>query len=166
MNVTHGVSFENKQKPTRPVESLPVSPRRRRCCLCRNPTLPSTNKDEFAVECFVLRIKKNIVSVREKKKYFIKLVKIKNTEDEQLSCANNRLGTTSPARDLSFYAKTFVVGGWLSRNALWVMTFLTPSTYVRPIDLKKENRSLFTALLLCFVLIFLKNIRKGKKTMN
>lgn len=50
------------------------------------------------------------------KKNLIKLVKIKNTEDEQLSFANNRLGTTSPARDLSFYAETFVVGGLAESN--------------------------------------------------
>lgn len=57
----------------------------------------------------------------------MKLVNIKNTADEQLPQADNQLGTTSPARDLSFYARTFAVGGWLGRKELWVMTFLTLS---------------------------------------
>lgn len=104
-------------------------------------------------------LKKNVVSVRGKK-YFIKLVKIKNTEDEQLSYANNRLGTTSPARDLSFYAKTFVVGGWLSRNALWVMTFLTLSTYVRS-TLKRKMFSLHSvAVLFSYSLKTFEKVRK------
>lgn len=84
LNVTHGVGFKKKQKPTRPVESLPVSPRRRRR-LCRNPTLASTNKDESAVVRLVLHIK----SVVRVKKNFIKRVNIKNTADEQLSQADN-----------------------------------------------------------------------------
>lgn len=45
-------------KATRPVESLPVSPPRYvNSTVCRNPTLPSTETDEFTAKRFILLIK-------------------------------------------------------------------------------------------------------------